>query len=104
MPNINWYEDPFPYTGPFPDTHVISHFAADIITYEEPTIPQDRQKLKSEPLAIQILCTHHRIHNIVTPQQINKLIITFETLQIPQYHIHNASSISHNTPVNKSKE
>ena len=39
MPNINWYEDPFPYTGPVPDTHVISHFAADIITYEEPTIP-----------------------------------------------------------------
>ena len=47
IPHINWYQDPSPYTGPFPDTHVIIHFAADTITYEEPTIPQDRQKQKT---------------------------------------------------------
>jgi hypothetical protein len=26
-PDINWYQNSNPHTGPFPDTHVIAHFA-----------------------------------------------------------------------------
>jgi hypothetical protein len=104
MLNKNWYQDPTPYTRPFPDTHVISHFAADTITYEEPTILQDRQELKTEPLAIQILCIHHRNHNICTPQEINTIKTVLEDLQIPQYYLYNAPPTPRNTTVNKSKE
>ena len=101
---INWYQDPSPYTGPFPHTHVITYFAADTITYEEPTIPQDRQKPKTYPLAIQILCLHHRNHNIGTSHQMNTLKIIFENLQIPHYYLHNAPPTPHNTLVNKNKK
>ena len=104
MPNINWYQDPFPNTGPLLNTHVISLFAADTITYEEPTIPQDRQKLKIEPLAIRILCIHHCNHNIGTPHQLNTLKSIFDNLQILQYYLHNAPPTPQNTPVNKSKD
>jgi hypothetical protein len=38
-PDTDWYQNSNPHTGPFLDTHVIAHFAADTITYEEPTIP-----------------------------------------------------------------
>jgi hypothetical protein len=34
------YQNFNPHSGPFPDTHIIAHFVADTITYEEPTIPQ----------------------------------------------------------------
>jgi hypothetical protein len=36
--DIDWYHNFNPYTGPFLDTHIIAHFAADTITYEEPTM------------------------------------------------------------------
>jgi hypothetical protein len=38
-PYTNWYQNFNPHSGPFPNTHIIAHFAANIITYEEPTIP-----------------------------------------------------------------
>ena len=104
MPKINWYYDPSPYNGPFSGTHVISHFAADTITYEEPTIPQDRQKQKTKPLAKQILCIYHQNHNIGTPHQINTLKITLENLEIPHYYTNMAPPTPHNISVNKSKE
>ena len=43
-PNINWYQNYTPHTGPFPDTHTITHFAADTITYNEPLNPQAASK------------------------------------------------------------
>jgi ribonuclease HI len=104
LPNINWYQDPSPYTGPFPNTHVITQFAADTITYEEPTIPQKRQVPKTEPLAIRILCIHHQNHNIGTIHQMNTLKTTLDNLQIPQYYIHYALPTPHNTSVNKCKK
>jgi hypothetical protein len=33
IPDINWYQNYSPHTGPFPDTHTMTHFAADTITY-----------------------------------------------------------------------
>jgi hypothetical protein len=102
-PNINWYSDPSPYIGSFLDTHVITHFAADSITYKEPTILQESQKPKTDPLAIQILCIHHQNHDIGTTHQINTLKTSFEILQIPQYYVHNVPPTSHNTSVNKNK-
>ena len=29
------------YTGPFPDTNIIAHFAADTIAYDKPTTPPE---------------------------------------------------------------
>ena len=69
MPNKNWYQDPSPYTRPFPATHVISYFAADTITCEEPTISQDRQELKTELLAIQFLVYTTEITIFVHPMK-----------------------------------
>ena len=103
MPNKNWYQDPSPYTGPFPDTHAISHFTADTITYVEPTIFQGKQELKTEPLAIQIFCIHHCNHNICTLQEMNTIKLILYNLQISQYYLHNAPPTPHNTLVNKSK-
>ena len=37
-PDTNWYQNSNPHSGPYPDTHIIAHFAADTITYAEPTI------------------------------------------------------------------
>lgn len=42
IPYTKWYQNNSPYTGPTADTHVIAHFAAYTITYEEPNNPQDR--------------------------------------------------------------
>lgn len=55
MLDIKWYQNYSPYTGPFLDTHVIVHFAADTITYEEPTKPPELNKRQTKPLAIHIL-------------------------------------------------
>lgn len=52
VPDTNWYHNYNPYTGPFPDTHVITHFAADTITYEEPTLSPESKQPWTEPLAI----------------------------------------------------
>lgn len=41
IPDINWYHNYSPYTGPFPDTHVVAHFTVDTITYEEHITPQN---------------------------------------------------------------
>ena len=38
MPDENRYHNSNPHNGPFPDTHVIAHFKANTIIYEEPTI------------------------------------------------------------------
>jgi hypothetical protein len=80
IPDINWYQNYTPHTGPFPDTHVLAHFTADTIIYDEPTIPQNINKPRTEPLAIHILCIHHQNHTIGTPNQINTIKTTIESL------------------------
>ena len=87
IPDNNWYQNFAPYNGPFPDTHVMTHFAADTITYEEPINPQSNKTPRIEPLAIRILCVHHQNQNFGTPNQINTLKTTIENLQISQHYV-----------------
>ena len=101
IPDINWYQNYSPHTGPFPDTHVLAHFTTDTITYDEPTTPQNINKPRIEPLAIHIFCIHHQNQAIGTPDQINTIQTTIENLQITQYHIQKAPPTPPNTPVNK---
>jgi hypothetical protein len=79
MPYENWY--PNPHNGPFPDSHVITHFKADTIIYEEPTVPP---KLRTEPRtnnrAIQILCIHHKKSPIGTETYTEQMKDTTNTL------------------------
>ena len=61
MPDENWYHNPNPHNGPFLDSHIITHFRADTITYEEPTIPPElRKEPRTQNHAIQIICIHHK--------------------------------------------
>ena len=56
IPNANWYHNFNSYIGPFPDAHVITHFPADTITYEEPTIPPELKIVpRTKPSAQNIL-------------------------------------------------
>ena len=48
-PDINWYQNYSPHTGPFPDTHVLAYFHADTITYDEPTTPKNINNPRIEP-------------------------------------------------------
>ena len=72
-PDTNWYQNFNPYTGRFPDTHIIAHFTADTITYEEPTIPPELKIDRKELSTLQILCIHHQNNNIGTHVQMNQL-------------------------------
>jgi len=90
-----------PHTGPCPDTHVLAHFNADLITYNEPTTPQNINKPRIEQLAIHIFCIHHQNHNIGTPDQIDTIKTSIKNVQIAQYHIQKAPPTPRNTPVNK---
>ena len=57
----NWYHNLHPHTCPFPDSHVITHFKADTIIYDEPTIPPElRIEPRIESRDIRILCIHHK--------------------------------------------
>ena len=61
IPDENCYHNLKPHEGSFLDSHVITHFKADTIIYEEPTIPPElRIKPRTEGRAIYILCTHHK--------------------------------------------
>jgi hypothetical protein len=91
IPDINRYQNYSPHTGPFRDTHIIDHFAADTIIYDEPITPLDINIPRIEPLAIHIFCIHHKNHNIDTTDQINTVITIIENLQITQYHIQKVS-------------
>ena len=41
IPNEYWFHNLNPHNGPFPDSHTITHFKADTITYGKPTIPPE---------------------------------------------------------------
>ena len=101
IPDINSYQNYSPHIGPFLDTHVVAHFNADTVTYDEPTTPQNINKPCTEPLTIHIFCIHHQNHNIGTLDQIDTIKTIIENLQITQYHIQKATPTSRNTLVNK---
>ena len=81
--------------------HTIIHFAADTITYDEPTIPLEPNKTQTEPLAIHIWCIHHQNNNIGTINQINTINTIIENLQISQYHTQTTPPTPPYTKVNK---
>jgi hypothetical protein len=70
--DIDWYHNSNPYTGPFLDTHIIAHFAADTIIYEEPTIPPELNITRKELSTLQILCIHHQNNHIGNHEQMNQ--------------------------------
>jgi len=71
--DIIWYQNFSPYTGPFKDTHVIAHFAAATITYEEPTIPPELNKHPcTETLAIHILYFYVHTTKIIMSVHLTK--------------------------------
>jgi hypothetical protein len=84
--DIDWYQNFNPYSSPFPDTHIIAHFAADIITYEEPTIPPEFNLPRKELSTLQILCIPHQNNHIGTCEQLNQLTHIVNNLSIPQLH------------------
>src|ERR1700737_3068407 len=63
-PDTNWYQNFNPHSSPFSDTHIITHFAADTITYEEPTIPPELNIPREELSTLQIFCITHQNNNI----------------------------------------
>ena len=104
IPDKDWYHNKTPYEGPFPDTHVIAHFAADTITYDKPNTPQNSPNPRIEPLAIHILCIHHQNHNFGTTSQIDTIKSIINNMQIPQYYIQKTPPTPPNTIVNKSNK
>lgn len=42
-PNQNWYHNLHSHANPFPDSHIITHFKHDTITYDEPIILPELQ-------------------------------------------------------------
>ena len=103
IPYINWYQNPTPYIGPFPDTHVITHIPAYTTKYEEPTKPPELNEPRIEPLAIRILCVHHQNNNIGTIEQMDTIKNICNNLNITRTITQIAPPTPQNIEVNKSK-
>ena len=103
-PDTNWYQNPNPYFGPFPDTHVIAQFAADTITYEKPTVPPELNIPRKELSTLQILCIHHQNHNIGTYEQLDQLSRIANNIAIQHIYTQVATHIPPNTRVKPSKK
>jgi hypothetical protein len=102
--DTDWYHNFNPYIGPFPDTHIIAHFAADTITYEEPTIPPELNITRKELSTLRIFCIHHQNNHIGNYEQMNKLTNIVNNLQILQMHAQIAPPTPLITAVNPSKK
>ena len=102
--DTNSYQNFNPYIGPFTDTHIIAQFAADTITYIEPTIPPNLKTKRTELSTLQIFCIHHQSNNIVNQEQMNQLTPIINNLKIIQIHTQIAPPTPLNTPVNPSKK
>ena len=101
--DINWYHNFNPYTGPFPDTQIITH-TVDTIIYEEPTIPPELNTTRKELSTLRIFCIHHQNNHIGTYKQMNQLTDIANKLQILQVHTQIAPPTPVNTTVNPSKK
>jgi hypothetical protein len=102
-PNTNWYQNFNPYSSPFPNTHIIAHFAVGTLTYEEPTIPPEFNIPRKELSTLQILCIHHQNIHICSYEQLNQLTHIANNLSIPQLYTQIAIHPP-NTPVNPNKK
>ena len=102
--DTDWYHNFDPYTGPFPDTHIIAHFAANTVIYEEPTIPPELNTIRKEVSTLRILCIHHQNNHIGIYEQMNQLTDIAINLQILQSHTQIALPTPLNTTVNPSKK
>ena len=101
----NWYHNLHPHVGPFSDSHVITHFKADTIIYDEPTIPPElRIKPRTERREIRILCTHHKTTALGPRNYEHQMAIIGNTLQIPTIFNTTAPPTPINTLVNCSKK
>ena len=101
----NWCHNLNPHDGPFPDSHVITHFKADTITYDEPTIPPElRIEPRTEGRDISILCIHHKTTSIGPPNYVSHMHTIGDSLQMPTTFTTTAPPTPSNTPVNRSKK
>jgi hypothetical protein len=102
IPDEEWTTNDTPYKTIFEDKHVIIHFPPDAITYIEPTIPPELNKEpRIEPLAIRIICIHHKNTTIHIPNLESKLLQITTKLQINPPYITTPPSTPMNTKVHK---
>ena len=101
----NWYHNLNPHEGPFPDSHVITHFIADTVTYDEPIIPPElRIEPRTESRALSILCIHHHTTSIGPTRYVKHMHDIGASLQIPTPFTTTAPPTPLDTPVNPSKK
>jgi hypothetical protein len=82
--------------------HVNIHFTLDTITYTEPTIPPELNKEpRIEPLAIRILCIHHKNTEIDIEGLETKLLQITTNLQISPPYIKTPPPTPENVKVRK---
>ena len=92
--DLNWYHNLHPHESPFLDSHIITHFKADTITYDEPTIPPELQiELQIESRDICVLCIHHKTSPVGPRRYARRMDTICNTLLIPTvltqpYHQH----------------
>ena len=99
----DWYQNLHPYEGPFFDSHIITHFKADTIIYDEPTIPPElRIEPRIESCDIRVLCIHHKTSPPETREYIRHLHNLGNILQIPNIYTTNIQPTPLNTLVNRS--
>jgi ribonuclease HI len=91
------------YIGPFLDTHIIAHFAANTIIYEEPIIPPKLNITRKEVSTLRIFCIHHQNYHVGTYEQMKQLTDIANNLQVSQIHTQIAPPTPLNTTVNPSK-
>lgn len=81
IPNANLYQNFYPCTGLFLDTHVITEFLADTTTYEKPTIfTKLNIEPRTKPLVLYILCIYHKDTHLGVLNQMLLLIISANRL------------------------
>ena len=100
----NWYHNPHPHEGPFSDSHVITHFKAYTITYDEPTMPPElRIEPRTESQDIHILCIHHKTSPPDMREYARRMYTLGTILQIPSMFATTIPPTPLNTFVNRSK-
>ena len=102
-PKTKWYQNPNPHTSPFLDTHIISIFGADTITYTEPTKPPISQTTNKEEIprkelaTLQLLCIHHQNNDIGTQTTLDQLTQIAKTLNTTIYKADPAHPTAYNS-------
>ena len=83
---------------------MISHFKADTITYDEPTIPPELQiEPRTESRDVRILCVHHKTTTVGPTNYANHMHNIGTSLQLPPTFHTVAPPTPINTRVNRCK-